>query len=197
MTAPSINPFRPPSTDGWHGIPGARHIPVASDPVFPVFIDTATEWKLAGVEMTDEIMLAVRKVSQLQVQRAEERAKVDQVAADRLALSVQAAPAPPGAFGDAPGGVIYYARRGRYVKIGTTVQLRDRMRSLLPDELMAVEPGSFTLERQLHGRFAALRVNPVLEYFHLEGAVAARIKEVRERCGLPPSGLTLEDCMSE
>lgn len=197
MSVPSRNPFRPPSPHGWHGIPGARHIPLADDPAFPVFIDTATEWKLAGVEMTDEIMQAVRKISELAVQRADERQKISQLTTERLASSTSSEPAAPGTFGDSKGGVIYYARRSRYVKIGTTVQLRDRMRSLMPDELMATEPGSYTLERQLHKRFADFRVDPTLEYFHLRGALVDHIEGVRNRCGTPPPNLTFSTFMNE
>lgn len=193
----SSKTFNPPRAHGWHGVPGARHIPPAEAPSFGAFVDTVAEWKLAGVEMTDEIMRAIRQVSELQVQRAEERQKVERLAEERLAAVVHLEPAPPGAFGDAPGGVVYYARRGQYVKIGTTMKLRPRMRDILPDELMAVEPGSYTLERQLHQRFADLRVTPSLEYFHLRGEVAAHISDVRQRCGAPPSGLTFEDCMSQ
>lgn len=75
--------------------------------------------------------------------------------------------------------VVYYWRRGDLVKIGTTRSFSRRYHQLLPGELLAVEPGSYLLERARHAQFAALRAAdaPGREWFqaspqlmkHVEG----------------------------
>ena len=50
--------------------------------------------------------------------------------------------------------LVYYARRGDLIKIGTSIKLRQRMVTLKIDELLAVEPGSYNLEAQRHEQFA-------------------------------------------
>ncbi|MBA2951602.1 GIY-YIG nuclease family protein [Streptomyces himalayensis] len=173
----------------WVGIPGARHIPAADDPVFPHFTTIVADWTQAGVEMTDELMAVAVQLAATQVARAKERAAAEARQGERYAALADAAP-PPGTYGDAPDGVVYYIRRGRYVKIGTTTQLRNRMRDLLPDEVLAVEPGSYKLEGELHQRFAGLRLHPSCEYFLLDNELQAHIDQVLERVGPPPSGLS-------
>lgn len=54
--------------------------------------------------------------------------------------------------------VVYYARRGSLIKIGTTVKLRPRLVALKIKELLAVEPGHYDLEKQRHDQFAALQI---------------------------------------
>lgn len=51
---------------------------------------------------------------------------------------------------------VYYLRVGRLVKIGTTVNLTERIRSYPPDAtLLATEPGGYEVERGRHRQFAA------------------------------------------
>lgn len=176
--------------NAWHGVPGARHIPPAGDPVFPHFTFIVSDWTAAGIEMTDELMAAVAKLAQHRLQRQRQRDAADAQERERLAAAA-AAPAPaPGTFGDEPDGVVYYIRRGSFVKIGTTSRLRTRMRDLMPDEVLAVEPGSYGLERTLHARFAEARVAPDCEYFRATHELAAHITQVIEQHGPPPEGLS-------
>lgn len=181
---------------GWVGVPGARHIPRTSDPVFPGFTAIVADWTQAGIEMTDELMAAALQLATTKFQRAEERAAVEARQEQRLKTMAQEAPE-PGAYGDAPGGVVYYIRRAQYVKIGTTTQLRGRMLSLMPDEVLAVEPGSYRLEGEMHRRFASLRVRPNLEFFHLQDELRKHIQDVLARVGPPPSGLTITDLLGQ
>jgi hypothetical protein len=174
----------------WHGVPGARHIPPPDDPAFPHFVFIASDWSAAGIEMTDELMAAVAKLAQLRLQRQRQRDAADAQERERLAAAVAAAAPAPGAFGDEPGGVVYYVRRGRFVKIGTTSKLRTRMRDLMPDEVLAVEPGSYRLERMLHTRFADARISPDCEYFRLTDELAGHIAKVIEQHGPPPQDLS-------
>lgn len=180
-------------TNSWHGVPGARHIPAPDDPAFPHFTFIVSDWAAAGIEMTDELMAAVAKLAQLRLQRQRQRDAADAQERERMAAAA-AAPAPaPGAFGDDPNGVVYYIRRRQYVKIGTTTQLQARMRDLMPDEILAIEPGSYKLEGQLHIRFAHLRLSPRHEYFRLADDLKQHIAKVVAEVGAPPTGLTISD----
>jgi len=185
-------PYTPESLkrkNGWVGIPGARHIPVTSDPVFPHFTSVVADWTQAGIEMTDELMAAALRLATTQVQRAVERAAADAQYEERISLRAEAPPT-PGAYGDAPDGVVYYVKRGNYVKIGTTTKLRNRMRDLMPDEVLAVEPGSYKLEGELHRRFAHIRLHASCEYFLLNAELQEHVDEVLARTGPPPAGLS-------
>jgi hypothetical protein len=47
---------------------------------------------------------------------------------------------------------------GDVIKIGTTTNLKRRLVFLLPDEILAIEPGDRELERKRHKQFIHLRV---------------------------------------
>lgn len=65
--------------------------------------------------------------------------------------------------------VVYYARLGRnHIKIGTTNRLPKRMAELRvvnPTNLLAAEPGGYTLERERHEQFRKWRYNRRKEDF--------------------------------
>lgn len=50
--------------------------------------------------------------------------------------------------------VVYYAKIGDHIKIGTTGNVAKRMKELKADCLLASEPGSYDLERHRHAQFA-------------------------------------------
>lgn len=83
--------------------------------------------------------------------------------------------------------VVYYIRKGDLVKVGTTTNFRRRMSILKPDEILAVEPGAYTLEKQMHRRFRAFRVPGMSEWFRMNGAIRQHVKRVVETYGPPPS----------
>lgn len=85
--------------------------------------------------------------------------------------------------------VVYYIRRGAMVKIGTTQNLHARMSALRPDEVLAVEPGSYDREAEMHRRFIALRVPGQRERFYAGPALQQHVQEVRETHGPPPNDL--------
>lgn len=62
--------------------------------------------------------------------------------------------------------LVYYVTRGKLIKIGYTTNMTARMIALMPDSILATEPGGVELERQRHKQFAHLRA-PELgrEYF--------------------------------
>lgn len=51
--------------------------------------------------------------------------------------------------------VVYYIQVGKYIKIGTTKDVDKRLQQYPPDsELLAIEPGSYTIEAMRHEQFA-------------------------------------------
>lgn len=186
-------PFTPDGLSGnrgWHGVPGAQHIPPVGDPALLPFIAVVRDWQRAGIEMTEELMAAARKMANAKLEENQREAGRIKAARQREAEAQAALDAlKPGTYGDASNGVVYYIRRGKYVKIGTTTNLRNRMRDLMPDEVLAVEPGSYKLESDLHYAFRGIRLSPSLEYFELTEELQAHIDAVIEKHGPPPPGL--------
>jgi hypothetical protein len=189
-----VKPFTPDglsSNRGWHGVPGAKYIPRAGDPAVLPFISVVREWQRAGIEMTEELMAAALKLAHQRLEEGRrEVAKIYDTREKEAATQAKLDALKPGAFGDAAGAVVYYIRRGEYVKIGTTTNLKQRMRDLMPDEVLAVEPGSYDLESTLHAQFAEIRFSPSMEYFKLTEELQEHIAAVVERHGPPPSGLS-------
>lgn len=86
-------------------------------------------------------------------------------------------------------GQIYYIRRGALVKIGTTTDLHRRMSALLPEEVLAVEPGSHSREAELHREFGSLRVPGQREWFYAGRNLQEHIEAVLDQHGPPPADL--------
>lgn len=70
--------------------------------------------------------------------------------------------------GEQHGPVVYFARVGRNVKIGTTGNLRARMRRfyLSLDDVLAVVPGDRQVETLYHQRFSSAKFKDRAELFH-------------------------------
>jgi hypothetical protein len=68
-------------------------------------------------------------------------------------------------------------RIGDRVKIGTSTSLEERLKTINPEELMALEKGGIAVERLRHRQFADLRTHG--EWFRLEGRLVAHIKRLR------------------
>jgi len=154
------------------------------------FMSIMREWRGAGIEMTEDLMVAAVKLAHARLDEDRRKDAAIRAAREREAAARAALDAlKPGSYGDAPGGVVYYIRRGKYVKIGTTTNLRNRMRDLMPDEVLAVEPGSYDLEATLHATFAKIRLSPSMEYFRLTDELQAHITAVVAKHGPPPPDL--------
>lgn len=83
-------------------------------------------------------------------------------------------------------GIVYYILRGPLIKIGTTTRPRQRFGELMPDAVLAVEPGDQELERARHTQFAALREQGVgREHFTPGQPLIDLIRELRETHGVP------------
>lgn len=84
--------------------------------------------------------------------------------------------------GDEPS-IVYYIRRGKLIKIGTTIQPENRFRDLVPDEILAWEPGGRPEEQARHRQFAHLRQNG--EYFRPGTDLKAHCRMLRKSHGDP------------
>lgn len=84
------------------------------------------------------------------------------------------------------GGIVYYILRGELIKIGTTTRPIKRFATLMPDAVLATEPGDTELEKIRHGQFEDMRdPNVGNEYFHPEPPLLAHIRTLREEHGIP------------
>jgi hypothetical protein len=165
---------------GLHGIPGLSEAGGWDDPAFPHICQVAMEMRGAGVELTRETMNAVVKMGR----ERHAQGKTPDGGAARPAFRPF-----PSREEFATKGVVYYVRRGGFIKIGTTVRLKQRMRDLVPDEILAVRPGSYPLEKKLHERFEHLRAPFMREYFRIAPELTEHIALVVAKHGPPPDGL--------
>lgn len=80
-----------------------------------------------------------------------------------------------GVFHPAPVPCVYYAERNGRIKIGTTGNLPRRLYGLHWPMPLAVEPGSFDVERERHDQFAGLRIDQASEWFRPGADLLAHI----------------------
>jgi hypothetical protein len=76
-----------------------------------------------------------------------------------------------------PESVVYYMRVGNRVKIGYTTNLAARISAVMPEEVLATEPGGPQLESVRHRQFADLR--EASEWFRMEGPLLAHLETLR------------------
>ena|ERR1700722_17507603 len=79
--------------------------------------------------------------------------------------------------------IVYYIRRGQVIKIGTTVDPAGRFTSLMPDEILAFEPGTAEVEKLRHRQFQHLRCQG--EHFSAEPELMEHVRELRQTHGDP------------
>ncbi|AWL39680.1 MULTISPECIES: GIY-YIG nuclease family protein [unclassified Streptomyces] len=147
-----------------------------ADPAFTQIVQAVGRFTEAGVELTEEMVTAAIKLG-----RAEQRRWV---MADGSAFKAERIPAE-----GKHEAVVYYVRRGALIKIGTTTELRRRMREILPEELLALEPGSIGIENQRHHQFSALRVPGQREWFHAGPVLQEHVLRMRATHGVPDQPL--------
>lgn len=96
--------------------------------------------------------------------------------------------------GRIPSSIVYYARRGRLLKIGYTSKPHKRFGGFLPDEIVAWEPGGRAEEAERHQQFRHLRLSNAAEYFRRDAVLEAHIARIREENGAPdPTWPTLQN----
>lgn len=88
-----------------------------------------------------------------------------------------------------PQGVIYYIRWADRIKIGTTMNLAQRLKGLYYDELLATEPGTYSREAARHEQFASALVEGQREWFHSTPELLDHIALTRKKYGDPASHL--------
>lgn len=138
-------------------------------PEWPSVAVVLSEMQAAGIELCEDTLGVAQKMG-----------------AHRWATRERSRPkTPPGSTGTevSPGAIVYYIRRGLLVKIGTTEFPIGRFADLLPDEVCAFEPGSYTREQQRHSEFRHLRC--YREYFRMDDDLVAHIKALRRLHGDP------------
>lgn len=81
------------------------------------------------------------------------------------------------------GSIVYYIRRGHLIKIGTTIDPRQRFSDLLPDEILAVEPGGKPEETHRHAQFRHLKTRG--EHFRQAPELMEHIRITRLTHGDP------------
>lgn len=144
-----------------------------NDPAFPRIADALQDMGNAGVELTEDTVAIAVKIGK-------------QKHADDSARRVTE---------PSRRSIVYYIRRGDLIKIGTTVNPVSRLKSLMPDEILAFEPGDRETETQRHREFAESRVARKSEYFRQDPELMVHIAGLREEHGDPdpawPSVATL------
>ncbi len=79
--------------------------------------------------------------------------------------------------------IVYYIRRGKLIKIGTTTDPALRFSALLPDEILAFEPGTVDHEKVRHRQFAHLRQRG--EFFAMAPELMEHVRSIRLMYGAP------------
>ncbi|MGW6872895.1 GIY-YIG nuclease family protein [Streptomyces xanthophaeus] len=153
-----------------------------NDPAKLMILGVFREYEVGDIAVNDETAAMAVKLGRVRHQRnLEERAE----RASREAQGRREAETFRKLLDDNPDGIVYYVRRGNLLKIGTTAKYDARMRALRPDEVLAVEPGSYALEHQRHNEFDASRWSRGSEYFHISDELRAHVVELRQQHGIP------------
>jgi len=137
-----------------------------SDPAWPMTASILREMADAGIEIDETV---IRIAGQLGAHRLEKTA-------------TRPLPRDRGLYVPS-GSIVYYIRRGPVIKIGTTHCAEGRFADLLPDEILAFEPGTVKEETRRHRQFAHLRCQG--EHFLPEPELLEHIRLVREKHGEP------------
>lgn len=171
----TIAVFSPPEVTGLP--PELASLVDLRDPDIEYVADSLKLIKMAGLDVTnpDMFQLAVDAghhraaianddsglLRQQQVDRERERIEANRRYAERRPTRV----------------VVYYMRLGPLVKIGFTLDIRQRLIQINPEELLATEPGGMKLEAERHRQFAALRVHG--EWFRYEAALVEHVAQLQ------------------
>ncbi|MCX4750918.1 hypothetical protein OG455_41290 [Kitasatospora sp. NBC_01287] len=169
------SPFTPNEiSDGNYGVrpsmAGLIELVDTSDPAFPYIAAVLRDMQGGGVELNEAtIAIAIQLGRQKQVRSR--------------SMGTQSGHADT--VHPTTGAIVYYIRRSEAIKIGTTASPVKRFRSLLPDEIMAFEPGGYALEAERHTQFAHLRIAANQEYFTPASDLLSHISTVRDQHGSP------------
>lgn len=140
-----------------------------TDEAWPMTAGLLREMMLAEAEITEAVLMAAIKVGRRRWQQQANTA-LPAPRHERLALA-------------AAGAIVYYIRRGNLIKIGTTTEPAQRFTELLPDEILAFEPGGYADEACRHRQFTHLRRRG--EYFESAPELLLHIQQIRDLYGDP------------
>ena len=116
-----------------------------TDPAWPHIAGTLRDFAEAGIGLDEVTIPMAVKLGKRRRERFD---------ADPGIAAAQEAPA---------GSIVYYIRRAGLIKIGTTADPHSRFKDLLPDEILAFEPGDRVQETARHRQFWHLHESG--EYF--------------------------------
>jgi hypothetical protein len=175
------NPFAPDEGKGKNfGVrPSVARLIEKLDPESENFtrsVAVLAEMASAGVEIDEAAVgIAIKLAAQKQSRDTEV-----------VAASRELAPQPLRLWGEQGGreSIVYYIRRGDLIKIGTTTNPKRRFESLVPDEILAWEPGGTIEEALRHRKFRRLKQG-LGEYFRIEPDLLGHCKRLRKLHGDP------------
>lgn len=147
-----------------------------ADPIFPMIVATLRDMARAGVELDERtldiaIRLARQEAASTNKRRALAAASYEQYGLSRRTRRDQ-------------GSIVYYIRRAELIKIGRTTRPVKRFEALLPDEILAFEPGGAEIEVKRHHQFLHARKG-ASEYFHQTPDLMEHIAAIRSCHGEP------------
>lgn len=150
------------------------------DPEDPAFAQVAAiliEMRTSGVEIDEAaVEIALRLGRQRQAADDHSRAKAN-------ARPVGSTPLRLWPEENGRSSIVYYLRRADLIKIGTTVRPEQRFRDLIPDEILAWEPGGRHEEVTRHRQFRHLQERG--EYFRPGRELVRHCKRIRTIHGEP------------
>jgi len=144
-----------------------------SDPAWPMTAAILQEMTEAGVDVDESAFGIAAKVARHRL-RSLDAGKTRNRRPEYELLSLAAADS---------GSIVYYVRRGEVIKIGTTTVPVMRFETLMPDEILAFEPGTAKQEKIRHRQFAHLRCRG--EHFRIAPELLEHARHLRQMYGDP------------
>lgn len=140
-----------------------------TDPAWPAIAGALRELIAAGIDIDASVAVAAVKLGRQRCPAS--------VPGPKLPVQLGLA--------SATDSIVYYIRRGDLIKIGTTKRPRHRFSCLMPDEILAFEPGARPKESQRHTEFKHLRYNRRREYFLPGPELLTHARRIRSVYGDP------------
>jgi MerR family regulatory protein len=143
-----------------------------SDPAWPSIAGVLREMTDAGVEIGEAALVIAAKVGTHRFATATVKAHPGRRPASHQAT-----------LSGTSDSIVYYIRRGDLIKIGTTADPVTRPGRLMPDKILAFEPGDADQETLRHRQFDHLRCHG--EYFRSAPELSDHIRQLRHLHGKP------------
>lgn len=151
-------------------LPAAADLIDTTDPAFEAVARLLIDLRDAGADLTEDTVRAAVKLGRHYHRREKNPSEL---------INFQWS-------GNLDQEVVYYMRFGTLVKIGTSARFIQRFFTLRPDEVLAIEPGSYDLEHKRHRQFRHLHSHN--EMFFPGRALIEHIRRVQKEHGKPRVG---------